>query len=70
MVFPLPWGMSYEIIYKSALVTLSVLFWVTIWLTFRLKVKPHKVERLPRKPRPEYVTLHEKAYNILCYLAG
>jgi hypothetical protein len=47
--------MDYELVYKAALLTFAALFWLSLWFAFKLKVKPHRVERLPRKPRPEYV---------------
>lgn len=47
--------MSFEHVYKSLMVTLTLVFWSSLYLVFKLKIKPMRVERLPRKPRPEYV---------------
>lgn len=47
--------MSFENMYKAAVATLWIMLWITGWLIVKLKIKPLRIERLPRKPRPEYV---------------
>lgn len=47
--------MSFEDTFKAVVFTFALLLGLTAWLVYKLKVVPLKVERLPKKPRPEYV---------------
>lgn len=47
--------MGVEEVFKAALCTFLASLCLTAYLTYKLKVQPLKGERLPRKPRPDYL---------------